>query len=256
MLLTMATYEEQIFPGFAEALQSSRPASPASRLPLPGSDEARAMTAGSGTQCSMLLEVSSPLGRFSKILMASSLWTNSAEYCYVWTHLPTRFGCSGFQLTQLEPSTDDTESSLLDAITAKWNSGPNAHTKGVKQTLNRLLPTPTIPNGGRVNPPETTLTGAHPDGRKRQIDLREAVKKLWPTPTAITDTGGAALCKWGGRGARKKLKQMVDSETLNGSLNPRFVEELMGFPIDHTALKLSATPLCPSKPILSLEPYG
>ena len=40
-----------------------------------------------------------------------------------------------------------------------------------------------------MNPPETSLTGSHPDGRKRQIDLREAVKKLWPTPRMEFDSG-------------------------------------------------------------------
>jgi hypothetical protein len=69
-----------------------------------------------------------------------------------------------------------------------------------------------------------------------QITLQDAVR-LWPTPTAVTDTGGAALCKWGGSGARAKLRTMVTPEELNGSLNPQWVAWLMGWPIEWTSLE-------------------
>lgn len=55
-------------------------------------------------------------------------------------------------------------------------------------------------------------------------------RNLWPTPTAMNETGGAALCKWGGSGARKKLREMVSREELNGALNPQWVAWLMGYP--------------------------
>ena len=64
---------------------------------------------------------------------------------------------------------------------------------------------------------------------------------MWPTPTAVTDTGGAALCKWGGSGARAKLRTMVTPQELNGSLNPTWVEWLMGWPLGWTDLQPSAT---------------
>jgi hypothetical protein len=60
---------------------------------------------------------------------------------------------------------------------------------------------------------------------------------LWPTPTAMNATGGAALCKWGGSGARAKLKEMVSPEELNGPLNPEWVAWLMGWPTGWTSLK-------------------
>jgi hypothetical protein len=88
-------------------------------------------------------------------------------------------------------------------------------------------------------------TGMTPDGKKRQVDLRHAVKMmaggLWPTPTAMTDTGGAALCKWGGSRSRQKLKLLVTPAELNGPLNPGFVCWLMGYPTEWTSLPLSAT---------------
>ncbi|MDR5776240.1 hypothetical protein QCE81_30825 [Caballeronia sp. LZ002] len=61
--------------------------------------------------------------------------------------------------------------------------------------------------------------------------------KLWPTPTAMTRTGGAALCKWGGSRSREKLRTMVTPEELNGPLNPQWVEWLMGWPIGWTDLQ-------------------
>ena len=72
--------------------------------------------------------------------------------------------------------------------------------------------------------------------------------RMWPTPTAINNTGGAALCKWGGAGARKKLASMVTPAELNGSLNPAWVEWLMGFPLGWTDLGPSETPLSPKSP--------
>jgi hypothetical protein len=73
-------------------------------------------------------------------------------------------------------------------------------------------------------------------GRTRPSLQTMASKALWPTPTAVTDTGGAALCKWGGSGARAKLRTMVTPAELNGPLNPEWVEWLMGWPRGWTDL--------------------
>lgn len=52
----------------------------------------------------------------------------------------------------------------------------------------------------------------------------------WQRPTAVTDTGGAALCKWGGTASRERLREAVGNTVLNGALNPAFPCWLMGFP--------------------------
>ena len=75
----------------------------------------------------------------------------------------------------------------------------------------------------------------------RSPDTLPLAVKMWPTPTAVTDTGGAALCKWGGSGARAKLRTMVTPEELNGSLNPQWVAWLMGWPTEWTSLEPLAT---------------
>ena len=60
----------------------------------------------------MLLSESNLLGAFSRILLASSHWTNSEEYSYVWNRLDTRFALSAFQLTVWEPNTEGNGCSL------------------------------------------------------------------------------------------------------------------------------------------------
>lgn len=63
----------------------------------------------------------------------------------------------------------------------------------------------------------------------------------YPTPTGMTASGGSALCKWGGAGARKRLNELLPSEEVNGALNPEWVEWLMGWPLGWTDLKPLAT---------------
>src|SRR5437868_11286815 len=108
----METLEELTFRGFEEALVFCLRVCPASRPPWPGSGEGRAMSVGSGRQLSMLLDQCSPLGVFSKILLESSAWGNSEEFCYVWEILDTRYGCSAFRLTPLGRSTEGNGSLL------------------------------------------------------------------------------------------------------------------------------------------------
>lgn len=96
-------------------------------------------------------------------------------------------------------------------------------------------PTPNVPNGGRKPKGGMSLTGRTPDGKKRQVDILHVVRTLtlgWPSPTAVTDSGGAALCKWGGTRSRERLREAVGNTTLNGALNPDFPLWLMGFPTE------------------------
>ena len=58
----------------------------------------------------------------------------------------------------------------------------------------------------------------------------------YPTPTAITASGGAAMCKWGGAGARRRLHRVLPSNEVNGALNPDWEEWLMGWPVGWSRL--------------------
>ena len=169
----METCEQPILAGFADESLYSAQACHVSRRALPGSDEAARMTVGSGRQCSMLFDQSSPLGAFSKILLESLAWGNSLECCHVWARWDTAFELSAFELRRWEQATTESGCSLL--------------------------PTPTVPNGGRVNPEGTSVTGRKPDGSKAQMDLGHAIKlELSPTPHANCSTGAGTQGRDGG----------------------------------------------------------
>jgi hypothetical protein len=93
-------------------------------------------------------------------------------------------------------------------------------------------PTPQRHDFQKGDPNRVGRYGTKHGGR----NLNDEIAK-WPTPTAVTDTGGAALCKWGGSGARAKLRTMVTPQELNGALNPDWVCWLMGWPISWTSLE-------------------
>jgi hypothetical protein len=97
----------------------------------------------------------------------------------------------------------------------------------------KLWPTPNVPNGGRSVKHVTDWRGksAYHNGKKVQVGLESAVKML-PTPTA-DDTGH-----------RTKPYAQVGtplSMEAGGSLNPTWVEWLMGWPLGWTDLKALET---------------
>lgn len=100
----------------------------------------------------------------------------------------------------------------------------------------RRWPTPTVGGGGQTLPEGTTPTGQTPDGRKQTVCLERFVMEVergrWPTPTV----NGNPMSGDG-------LQTVV-----GGRLNPTWVEWLMGFPLDWTALRPSATPSSPNAP--------
>ena len=99
--------------------------------------------------------------------------------------------------------------------------------------------TPDIGGGGT---PKAILEGkTHRDsGQPIQIRLADQVK-LWPTPCAHEARLGYQRRDTGKKGTQKSLTTLViDSqggrEQTVGSLNPTWVEWLMGFPLGHTDL--------------------
>jgi hypothetical protein len=96
----------------------------------------------------------------------------------------------------------------------------------------KLWPTPTV--DGNYNRKGASAKSG--DGLATAVGGVK-IPPTYPTPTAVTNTGGAALCKWGGSGARAQLRKVVTPEELNGSLNPEWVEWLMGWPLGWTDLK-------------------
>ena len=115
------------------------------------------------------------------------------------------------------------------AMKARMKGGPR-HTITslnvmVKATERGLWPTPRAV--------EWKANDYQQKGEHAWLTLTGAAR-LWPTPTAITNTGGAAFCKWGGSRSRAKLREMLTAKELNGALNPTWVEWLMGYPLGWT----------------------
>jgi len=128
-----------------------------------------------------------------------------------------------------------------------------------------LWPTPNVPNGGRTMTAEDALNKGKTAKGKRQVGLENAVR-FWPTPTKQDGENNAGPSQWERNtpplnvqvkmyptmdvGAAKGRGQAsADNRSrLGGSLNPEWVEWLMGYPIGHTACADSATPLCRKSP--------
>ena len=103
-----------------------------------------------------------------------------------------------------------------------------------------LLPTPSAVEV--VNPKKqyrNTTNAYFEDGRKCQPTLSDVITRgLWPTPNAGSNRWGGTMQEWGGSASWVR----DHPELATGSLNPTWVEWLMGYPLGWTDLKDSATP--------------
>ena len=104
----------------------------------------------------------------------------------------------------------------------------------------RLWPTPISSSGG----PSKATTG-NPrslySGNPLATAVNMAAARLWTTPTANEDACGQPGAKM-----QRMLGNHPDVRSQgSGGLNPTWVEWLMGYPSEWTALDASATPSCP-----------
>ena len=241
----------------------------ASHTVSPGSSEARKMTAISGRRCYELYGRFSQLGCLAKTCLESSVW-NSTSASLIWKKRVTPQGRLLFQLVPQMPTTFAIESGFVPTPTAQpYGTGQNGQRKdgttfkgaGMPSlhTMARhnLWPTPT--QNGNYNrkglsknsgdglatavkmwpTPRGPKYGADPkklirEKRKQPSDLESAVA-LWPTPAARDWKDGRVE----GIGDRNtpNLGRVVGQSPNTGSLNPTWVEWLMGFPIGWTDLK-------------------
>ncbi len=220
----------------AVLLTSSAVASPVSLSVTPGSDEARKMTATSGRKWLGLFPKSDQLGLLARMLLASSQWASTS--CYLtWRVWATPSRRSVFRLAPSTPRTAGIGSGLWPTAHGfsqdGRSNGPSGNELG--RAVNRSLgPTPAATDGthgGRVTPRKSREGG----------NLVEAVsaRTLWPTSTARDwKSGKGKMQSERGRTAGPSL-----SEATGGSLNPDWVEWLMGFPVGWTALEPSEMPL-------------
>ena len=170
---------------------------PVSRSLLPGSDEAQAMTVGSGRRFFGLLTNAGPAGACLRTLLGSSRW-GSTIVCLRWKASITKRGRLYFRLVPSARGTVGTASGLLPA--------PQAHNaKGA-------------PGKG------------HLESGGRRSDLGVTVNSLTKDNLLTTPTAGDTSHRTG------KYQQggTALSSQMGGSLNPEFVEWMQGYPIGWT----------------------
>ena len=180
-------------------------ASLASLSVSPGSAEARAMTVGSGQRWLKLLSVSDPLGCWLKMCLESSRW-NSTQCYLTWNASSTPHGRLLFRLVPSTPNTDVSEFGLWPTPTAPGSHQVGKITEwgGSGNPLRKMWPTLTVDDSNTV---------------------------MLPTPTARDWRSGKAS-----QATMDKNNRPL-SEHVGGSLNPEWVEWLMGYPEGWTDLE-------------------
>ena len=216
--------------------------SPASHLVLPGNEQARKMTATSGRKCSGLLRRHSPVGCLARTLLESSVW-NSTRCFLTWKPKVTKHNRLLFQLAVSMPRTDGIESGLLPTPTAGDSKGRTYqydrgdHTKPRVSLVGavKMRPTPRAHHG----------TGKHRgNNRARLEDEVHNPERMWPTPAARDwrSPGHQESYQHRRETHQQALNEEVawgeNSDKLGGTLNPNWVEWLMGFPIGWTDLEV------------------
>ena len=222
------------------------------------------MTATSGRRCCELYGRYSPLGSLAKTLLASSRWYSPAmrlrwDARMTYSRRITFTERSGgspstksarvlserdipssrllFRLVPSEHPTEEIGYGLLPTPTAQdfKRRGPNSKQQGLPEVVRKLLPTPTAidAGSGRINKSKSPNATARPT-------LAAAVKmKLLLTPRA-SDGMRANFTMESLRRHKKKnaeksnLAEQIAHKIGGGTsqLNPLFVEEMMGFPLD------------------------
>jgi hypothetical protein len=211
---------------------------PASPSPTPASSEATKILATSGRRCAALLAKSDPLGSLLKMLLVTSRW-GSTRCSLTWKPMATPGGRLLFRLVQKTPPTSDSESgSWLATATATANQLAPSMMK--HKGCRAMWPTPrNSPASIYAETPDTQARREMVHGKGRFSNLADAVQ-MWPTPTSRDhkDTGDCANVPTNGL-----LGREVGPSKEHGSLNPQWVEWLMGFPDGWTDLKPSEMPL-------------
>ena len=205
---------------------------------LPGSEKAQKMTAHSGRKCCESYARFSPLGSLAKTLLESSQW-NSTRCYLTWSAKVTPAKRLLFQLAPSMHRTDEIESGLLHTPTATANQLSPSMNSG-------WWPTPNAGLGERGSSVKMAIKALKGEKRASGATIQKdlgAMVKLWPTPTAhISKEGGYPSEYSRNTPSLTSLATQADQKPQqSGSLNPAWVEWLMGFPIGHTDLSLSET---------------
>lgn len=225
---------------------STRRVSRVNPSPLLGDAREPRMNGGSGLTSSDPFATYDPAGacwRTSLDCSQPNLDGSLGAFCGTWPRAGTMRNGTVFQRLPLVPRTSATASGLLPTPSAvdsgAYFNRSDSEGAVLRPTLGAmakhgLWPTPNVPNGGRQPKGGMSRTGMTPDGKKRQVGLHNAVK--WRTPRANDWKGGVT----GAKGSKWSPSDYFLPDQVNqltpGQLNPTWVEWLMGYPAEWTAL--------------------
>lgn len=252
---------------------SSQQDTPVSRSVSQVSAKDKRMTATSGRTSYKLLHKKDPLGAFSKMFMVTSHWASTK--CFLtWKPKATPHGRLLYQLAPSMRPTEEIESGSSPEMWATPNTMDHLPQRS-KESLKKQATTsrkgrarpanlreqvnpetvqawkeaqePTMwatPTASSGEPPQKTegwtwtgLYWINDKGEKKQTRLKDQVA-MWPTPTANEDAAGTPNGKMQRQlGNHPAIRGTTPEEWKRGSLNPTWVEWLMGYPEGWTDLK-------------------
>ena len=223
-----------------------------------------------------ILDLSKNVGQLGLLekMLVDTLNSVSTPLSRTWRVKTTPLGRLVFQLRASVPTTKEKESGLWRTPDAHGGRGPSSE-KRMKMKLekkmpislndqvahpNLMWPTPTSQAAGKGKTLQTLTTkdgqpaklgerAYNPKtGKHYQVTLDRAVA-MWPTPTARDhkDTGVNTNYE------KAKKKGRLAGHT-GGSLNPTWVEWLMGYPSGWTDLSVSETVSSHKSPTTSVKP--
>ena len=171
---------------------------------VPGSEEARRMTVGSGRKCCALLKRQDPVSCSLRMCLASSEWASMIVFL-TWRVKVTPRGRLLFQLAPSMPRTEEIGSGLWPTPRQGKTTDENEETWQVRK------------DAGKVATPPLTLA-----------------VKMWPTPTQRDHKDGSNVS---GVDPNGLLGRVINPTPASGSLTAEFVEWLMGYPEGWTDLE-------------------
>ena len=150
------------------------------------------------------------LEKMSKVLLTSKTAWSSRLCALTWKEKDTKSGRSIFQLQVSAPPTEEKGSGLWRTPDAHCDRGPSSE-KRMKMKLEKKMP---ISINDQI---------AHPN-------------LMWPTPTVNDSKNNAGPSQFKRKGTNLNVA-VAKRGTQGGSLNPTWVEWLMGYPVEYTDLK-------------------
>lgn len=276
------TSRQQTLPFGETASTCSQVVSPASRSVSQASARARRTTATSGRKCCELFGLFDPAGSlaktFTELLIGWKEWS-STRCVLTWRRQDTKCSRLLYRLAVSALPTDGTDAGLL----------PTVQTQGLKQCEKgktvfmplKLLPTPTAidAGSGRINRSLSPGAAERPtlallakmgllptpnasEGKKYTTKYNPssqmgrgltamAMNGMLPTP--ITGDYRSGMPNRHGTEHTQQLNDTIAFRTGTTSrLNPLFVAEMMGFPVNWTVLPFQSGETDPSKPTATL----